>query len=175
MGGDGFAYWYQGVWDPVRMDFLVRDLDAAGVWLRNPSTGLISSITNGPDSWGEQVTVSRDELIEVAGLRATGEVNFQFWLDGDTDVFTRVRRLPGGGAVIEFGLDGMVEAEREHVIRAVDAAMRRFPGECLGLVVDRTGATEEEDWDRIVLDPSTRFEARPRVRVWRREAGSGAG
>ncbi|MFD3484527.1 hypothetical protein [Streptomyces sp. NPDC058665] len=158
---DGFVYWYEGDSNSDPAETLVAALEEAGLSLGNPSTGLVSSITNGPDSWGEQVFLTRGELVEsVAVVRRSGggEVNFQFWLDGETDVFTRVRRPADGDVtVIEFGLDGMDQAQQTEVVEAVRGVMRRRWAECRGFVIDRSGATEDEDWDGIVIDASSRF------------------
>ncbi|WP_329384083.1 hypothetical protein [Streptomyces sp. NBC_01716] len=158
---DGFVYWYEGDSSSDRAETLVAALEEAGLSLGNPSTGLVSAITNGPDSWGEQVFLTREELVEsVAGVRRSGggEVNFQFWLDWETDVFTRVRRPDSGGVtVIEFGLDGMDRPQQNQVVEAVRVVMGERWAECLGFVIDRSGASEEEDWDGIVIDGSSRF------------------
>lgn len=99
-----------------------------------------------------------------------GEVNFQFWLDGETDVFTRVRR-PAGGVVtvVEFGLDGMDDAQQTQVVEAVRVVIGQRWAECLGFVIDRSGATEEEDWDGIVVDASARFTRWPDTFAMRTE------
>ncbi|WP_189108931.1 hypothetical protein [Streptomyces camponoticapitis] len=170
---DGFVHWYEGDSNSDPAESLVGALEEAGLSLGNPSTGLISSITNGPDLWGEQVHTERDELVRsVAAVRLSGggEVNFQFWLDGETDVFTRVRR-PAGGVVtvVEFGLDGMDGAQQTQVVEAVRVAMGQRWAACLGFVIDRSGATEEEDWDGIVVDASARFTSWPDTLAMRAE------
>ena len=49
-------------------------------------------ITNGPESWGEQVFVTEGALLKSAVELSGGELNFQLWITGGLDVFTRIRR-----------------------------------------------------------------------------------
>ncbi|MDX3231063.1 hypothetical protein [Streptomyces sp. ME19-01-6] len=148
---DGFFYWYRQGWGGAAdARKIIGALEASGLQLGNPSTGMITFVTSGPDSWGEQVPTTRDMLIESSALLAAGEVNFQLWLDGESDVFTRIRALEGGAA-LEFGLDGLTAPEQERVIRAVMRALCGERDRCVGFVVDRRGVTEEADWDSIVL------------------------
>ncbi|QLH24266.1 hypothetical protein [Streptomyces sp. Rer75] len=147
---DGFIYWYRQGWGTSDARETIEALEGAGFLLGNPGNGLITLVTNGPDSWGEQMPVARQELIESAGLVAADEVNFQLWLNADTDVFTRIRRGESRSAVLEFGLDGLTVAEREWAIGAVARVLRGDLDHCVGFVVDRRGVTEEEDWDSVV-------------------------
>ncbi|MFF1913375.1 hypothetical protein ACFVYE_17405 [Streptomyces sp. NPDC058239] len=152
---DGFITWYHRGWGSVQASPLLHSLEGHGLALGNPSTGLITSSTNGPLSWGEQASVTREELIAAAGLSAISEVNFQIWLDGGTDVFTRIRRRCNSDvAVLEFGLDGMDKMQQAHVIYVVLSEIRKSRDACMGFIVDHSGATEDEDWDAIVLDAS---------------------
>ncbi|GHJ31557.1 hypothetical protein TPA0910_59900 [Streptomyces hygroscopicus subsp. sporocinereus] len=148
---DGFIYWCRRGWDAVDAGRVIRSCEAAGLQLSNPGTGLVTLIANGPDSWGEQIPTTRENLMDFAGLAAADEVNFQFWLDEETDVFTRVRRIETECAVLEFGLDGLEAPEQERVIGAVVQVLRGDRENCVGFVVDRRGATEEQDWDSVVL------------------------
>ncbi|MDW6059736.1 hypothetical protein SAZ11_19225 [Streptomyces sp. FXJ1.4098] len=147
---DGFVYFYRRQWGATHAGEVIGALEGGGLQLGNPRTGLITLIESGPESWGEQVPATRELLIESAGLLAAGEVNFQFWLNGESDVFTRIRPLKGG-AVLEFGLDGLTAPEQKHVIGAVVRSLCGDRDRCVGFVVDRRGATEEADWDSIVL------------------------
>ena len=158
---DGFFNWYRTGWNPADAERLVHDLDAQGLRIDNPTTGLITQITSGPESWGEQEPVSRAQLVSNAGLSSAGEVNFQLWLSGDTDVFTRVRRLQGGAAVVEFSLDGLTLEEQECAIRAVSREIRAHPTRCIGFVLDRQGATEEVDWDGIIMSGADHLDSWP--------------
>jgi len=147
---DGFIYWYRQGWGASHAQQIIEALEGAGFLLGNPGNDLITLITNGPDSWGEQMPVARQELIESARLVASDEVNFQLWLNADIDVFTRIRRGKSGSAVLEFGLDGLTVAERERAIGAVARVLRDDLDHCVGFIVDRRGVTEEEDWDAVV-------------------------
>lgn len=158
---DGFYYWYRSARHALSAEQLVETLETHGVELANPSTGAISAITNGPESWGEQVPVARPDLFASLALNAAKEENFQLWLDGDTDVFMRFRRLGNETIVVEFGLDGMTAEEKETVIIAVSQAVEADKKETTGLVVDRRGLTEDVDWDGLVTGAVGRLDVWP--------------
>lgn len=164
---DGFFHWYRGAWSADSAKHLVATFEAAGITLANPSTGVITTITNGPESWGEQIPVGRSDLFTGLALRSVDEANFQLWLDGDTDVFTRVRRFdrllkPGGDeVVVEFGLDGMTAKEREAVIHAAWQAVVSDREDTIGFVLDRRGITEDVDWDGLVTGAGVRWDEWP--------------
>ncbi|MCT7351017.1 hypothetical protein N4P33_02330 [Streptomyces sp. 15-116A] len=147
---DGFFYWYSEPHDKRGVERLLHALEAYGVHLAHPTSHAITTITDGPDSWGEQLPVERGELVELLTLTDRPEVNFQLWLNEETDMFTRFRRLGAGRVVIEFGLDGMSPAEQERAIRAASHAVSADRDRTWGLVIDRRGLTEETDWDRVM-------------------------
>jgi hypothetical protein len=147
---DGFFYWYRQTWRPGDAAQVLQAMEQAGIRVANPVTQLVTTLTDGPESWGEQFVTDRDGLIAAADLTSADEVTFRLWLDGDTDLVTRVRRLRGTAAVIEFGLDGLAERQ-EWAVTAIMKAVRGAWSDCLGLVVDRQGRTEEADWDVVVL------------------------
>ncbi|MBZ6114584.1 MULTISPECIES: hypothetical protein [Streptomyces] len=148
---DGFFFWYTEPFARDGVERVLGALETQGVHLAHPESNAITVITNGPDSWGEQLQVSRAELVELLTLRDRAELNFQLWLNDETDMFTRFRRVSDRGLVVEFGLDGMWHAEREAAIRAVSLVVDAERARTFGVVVDRRGLTEEMDWDGLVL------------------------
>jgi hypothetical protein len=144
---DGFFSWYRDVWDGGEAARILKTLDRAGLHLTNSATGLVSLMTNGPDSWGEQVFVSQGQLIEAVGALVDGEVNFQLWISDEADVFTRARRLTGPRVVLEFYLDGLTIAEESEAAGALLRTLDTHRNGCVGFVLDRRGRTEEVDWD----------------------------
>ena len=153
---DGFFHWYRTGWEVGDADRLLQGVVAAGLHLANPATGRISVITNGPDSWGEQVFVSGLDLLKHMALETRTEANYQLWLDPDTDIFTRVRRLSETAVVVEFGLDGMTGPEQDRAVDALTRALRTAGANCFGFVVDRLGVTEELDWDAVMTGAPVR-------------------
>lgn len=167
---DGFFFWYTEPFARDGVERVLGALETQGVHLAHPESNAITVITNGPDSWGEQLQVSRAELVELLTLRDRAELNFQLWLNDETDMFTRFRRVSDRGLVVEFGLDGMWHAEREAAIRAVSLVVDAERARTFGVVVDRRGLTEEMDWDGLVLGRPVgvaewpdRLEVRPEV------------
>lgn len=147
---DGFFSWYRTGWGMDAAGRLLSTAVSAGLHVVNPGNQRVSLITNGPDSWGEQVFVTEHALLEHAALSAGTEVNFQLWLNSECDVFTRVRRLDGEDVVaLEFGLDGMTGEEQEHTVAVLTRMLRGDFADCFGFVVDRRGVSEELDWDGV--------------------------
>ncbi len=169
---DGFYYWYRVAHRGVSAERLVETLEANGVVLANPITGVVTTITNGPESWGEQVPVGRAQLLDSLALHSAAEVNFQLWLNGETDIFTRFRSLGGEITVAEFGLDGMTAAEVETAIFAVSQAVEADRGGTIGLVVDRRGVTEDVDWDGLMTGAATPLYSWPELLAVRPEVAA---
>lgn len=170
---DGFIYWYRTGWEPADAQVLLQTLEAGGLSLGNPVTGRITAITNGPDSWGEQIPVHRFSLAHSAGLTDVEEFNFQLWVNGDADVFTRLRRLRGDIVVAEFGLDGLRVDEREQAVRTIVSAIRSELVRSIGFVVDRLGVAEEVDWDSAVTTGTAQLHAWPDTLAVRPEVTAG--
>lgn len=158
---DGFIYWYRTGWEPADAQVLLQSLGAGELSLSNPATGRITRITNGPDSWGEQVPVDRDSLVNDAGLTDIEEVNFQLWVNSYADVFTRLRRLRGDVVVAEFGLGGLRVDEREQAVRTIVGAIRSELVRSIGFVIDRLGVAEDVDWDSVVIKGAAQLTAWP--------------
>ncbi|MEV5933157.1 hypothetical protein AB0L56_10510 [Streptomyces sp. NPDC052079] len=148
---DGFYYWYSAQQDWEGLEQVLHALATSGVHLAHPASRVVTAITNGPDSWGQQLPMERAALIELLTLTNSTEVNFQLWLNEQTDLFTRFRRLADGRMVVEFGLDGMSRAEQDMAVQAVSHLIDTDRDSTWGMVLDRRGLTEETDWDGVML------------------------
>lgn len=157
---DGFYYWYRQVWDTSRSLQLLDTLDRLGLRTANPATGLVTTLTSGPDSWGEQEPITTRELGPASGLVHGGALSLQLWLDAGTDLYTRFRALPNGGAAIEFGLDGLGEWQ-DRVVDSLSRAVHDSWQETAGYVIDRYGRTEDTEWDGVILDGGERIDGWP--------------
>jgi hypothetical protein len=147
---DGFIHWYLNEWSPRCAQRFVASLREAGIVLANPETKSAAWITNGPESYGEQVFVPAEELVEKLRSLGEGEINFQLWLDATTDVFTRVRKDLTDGVAVELSLDGLTYAEQTHVIAALVDVVDKRTADTAGFVVDRLGVTADVDWEAAV-------------------------
>ncbi|WP_051839007.1 hypothetical protein [Streptomyces sp. NRRL F-5126] len=161
---DGFFLWYRTTWSTQEAAGLLTTLEACGLRTANPATGRVSLITSGPDSYGEQVFTTRDELLRRMADTATddaGEANFQLWADADADVFARVRRPAGGVTSLEFGLDGLDTDQLEHTVAALVRALDAQRDSALGFVIDRLGVSEDVDWDAVLTGGAGRAHPLP--------------
>ncbi len=147
---DGFFYWYRAAWDRDGANRFLRGAVAAGLHVRNPATRRLSVLTNGPESWGEQVFVEEPELLGLTAAPPDGDISFQLWLTSDTDVTSRVRCLGEEAVVLEFDLAGMTLAEQEQTLVALVRVLEADAADAVGFVIDRHGATEDLDWDNVM-------------------------
>ncbi|WBB62087.1 hypothetical protein O7599_05975 [Streptomyces sp. WMMC500] len=90
------------------------------------------------------------DLGPAAGLVHGAALSLQLWVDAGADVYVRFRALVGGGAAVEFGLDGLGD-QLDRVVDALTRAVHDSWQETVGYVIDRYGRTEDTDWDGVVL------------------------
>ncbi|MBV9026656.1 MAG: hypothetical protein JO362_23305 [Streptomycetaceae bacterium] len=158
---DGFFHWYRATWGRDDADRFLRAAAAAGLRLANPETGRPAVLTNGPDSWGEQVFVKESELLDLVAEPPGGDITFQFWLNPETDVLSRVRMLDEGGVVQEFDLDGLSLVEREQALVALVRILETDIADCWGFVIDREGVSQDLDWDGLMAGAASTIVPRP--------------
>lgn len=157
---DGFFYWYISTWNQSTAEEIVGQLDCRGLSIKHQHSGLCSMLTNGPESWGEQFFVTRQQLFGAIARPDETGVEFQFWLDRDTDVITQVAVLDRI-VVLRFGLDGLTEDQLDRATSALTQVTLQHNGTCEGFVLDKLGLTEDEDWDNIVLGANVPVSAGP--------------
>lgn len=156
---DGFIHWYQPTWSPAGVTELVRALTAAGWDLPNPRTGTILTFD------GNAQPIEREDLLNRLALAGTAEMNTHWWLDrSTTDVYYRARRLPVGGVVHEFDLDG-VGNQMPRIERDVFRLVMKQPAMTVGAVFDRGGATQDLDWDPIMAGADAPIDVAPDLLV----------
>ena len=160
--GDGFFFWYREGWNAGDADRIIRYLEGCGLRIRNPDTGNISMITNGPESWGEQVFVTEGALLKSAVELSGGELNFQLWITGGLDVFTRIRRASADSVVLEFDINALDSDDLENAISTF-IRLAVMDEATIGFIADRSGRSEETDWDATMTGASLSMESLPDI------------
>ena len=125
---------------------LESSLTKIRIWLNNPSNGRITELSDE----GDQIEVTRAELNE--SLRCKSVATFQLWLAGDTDIRCSYRHIEENLFVHAYGFDGLDKSEAD---RVAQWALDRFTdqvaeGNAVLLAVDRSGETNDFDWDALV-------------------------
>ena len=142
---DKFAYFYQ----PLKEFDLGRfasEWSAAGVMLFNPSNHLVTSVSED----GSQFRTSLKELQD--SFYTSGPLVLQLWLNDDTDLSCRIRRIEEDTLVEQYGLDGLYLTELKTVIGALIAKFKRKATSQvhdLFLIIDCEGYTIDANWDLL--------------------------
>ena len=149
---DAFAFLY-GLSANFKLGELVADFASKGIVLKNPSSDIVTAISE----YGDQLQKSLDNL--EAELTASKIVSFQFWLDGGTDLYCRLRHLHETRIVEEYALDGLLPQEKERVINVL---VERFKAkaklyDAIFFILDRAGGTVEVAWDDVSISGGYEF------------------
>lgn len=112
----------------------------------------MTAISAEPETIGEQMAVDVPTLLGWLSLYSRGQQSLQLWLDPDTDLYCRVRRVRGQNVAVEFSLDGVSESQAYAVAEEITSLFLEWSERSEALVVDRWGGTADLDWDMILLD-----------------------
>lgn len=160
---DGFLFWYESGWTPQRARDRVAALDAAGMSLAHPETGLMTAVGSAGASPGEQIHIERAELLSRAAVESETDFSFKYWIGVDIDVFCTIERLAADLVVQRFYLDGLTTDQTRFVVGIVADQIRAGAGPTRGLIVDQMGGSANEDWDAIVAGAQERVAVRANV------------
>lgn len=132
--------------------------------LENPSSGMITMLS---EEDGTQIPVRVGQILQLISSRP--ETSFQWWFTDSRDLYCRFR-FAGRSICVEFGLDGLNDAEYDVVCGACTALCRLLidVGAGIGLVVDKRGGTEDAEWDHFFVErhPTALSKALPNVVVF---------
>jgi hypothetical protein len=144
-----FSEIYHNYTDQYDFREFVSYFKSRGLFLEQPSTGLIIQLSEEGDS----IPTSADSISEVINKDKTAA--FQLWLDRRTDVCCRIRLLEGCVSQVYY-LDGLSLVERESVIEMLRDYFRNLvkAGCALLLIVDRRRYPDNFDWDEFALGMS---------------------
>lgn len=140
-----FAYLYYETDYYVEFEEWVSEFQRQGLFLQNPMSKLITALSE----IGTQIVVSKDRLTQAQQIGNT--FSFQWWLDGATDIYTRLRFLDDA-IVEEYGLEGL--GEQLHPISKILRGWFKNQLEdngVMGFVIDKYGITEDFDWDQFFI------------------------
>ncbi len=79
--GAGFFYSYHLGWSRPDVRTLLGDLEAEGLRPAHPVTGRAVLVSLDSASPGSRSPVTREQLLDVAGLRRLPEIGFRLWSD----------------------------------------------------------------------------------------------
>ncbi|MEV6163295.1 hypothetical protein AB0L71_15440 [Streptomyces sp. NPDC052052] len=166
---NGFFYSYHLGWSRPDAESLIGDLDAAGLRLGHPITRKVTLLGPGRDPLGSSSSVTREQLVLLAGLQRVDSVDFALWMGSGSAVPARVRRTADGVVALEFGFGWLTDGEQEVAEWAIREAIGRPSVLCIGFVVDREGASAATDWSGVVANGTTCFDSWPDTLAVREE------
>jgi hypothetical protein len=139
---DGYCYIaMRGV--GMRLEVLEASLHSFGLVLANPWNGAITVF--GED--GSQLRVSREWVRDNVARAST--INLQFWFSSSSDLLISIRSAAKKFIVLDCGLDGKDQMEREKVCAWAEKQFLQpdLDGPAALLIIDLLGITEPLGWD----------------------------
>ena len=143
----GYIYCYLGNATAPDLDSFERLFSSIELSLENPETKQVFALS----PTGEQVVVTREDIASQLAMKA--DVNVQWWFGRFEDIYCGFHTdTVNGRWRVTFRLDGI---DHEPASAVVERLLAYFKSHCAGddavaLVVDKSGALEETDWDAVV-------------------------
>ncbi|MFP8960854.1 hypothetical protein ACLIYP_09865 [Streptomyces nanhaiensis] len=157
---DAYIAWYRTRTTESGFLALADEFQRSGISIRHPNLG--TGILLNAD--GDQVRMSVERIAELVGL-AVACLNVEWWLTADVDVTCRFTYEPLGGECQTYYLDGLSADEVACVEEVILRQVSRQPELTDALIVDRSGASAEVDWDEQVLGGPTELTVSPDLMI----------
>lgn len=140
----GFIHWYENGWSTARADRTVARIESLGLALPDPQT-------------------QRAGLLERLALTESAAVDVEYWLDAETALYCRFRRVSEEVVAQEFDLDGLSTVEQHQLVTGIIELFNEDATNTVGFVVDRSGGSQDVEWDDVVLGHPKIVTVRPDV------------
>ncbi|AHH93486.1 hypothetical protein GCM10010174_31690 [Kutzneria viridogrisea] len=139
----GFIHWYENGWSADRAARTVARIESLGLSLSEDT--------------------DRNALLGRLSLTEITRLDVEFWLDADTALYGRFRRVGGDVVAQEFDLDGLSSVEQNQLVQGIAELFGEDADNTVGFVVDRSGCSEDVEWDEVVLGHPKIVTVRPDV------------
>lgn len=143
---DGFVRWYRESAATSVFSEQVALFAEYGLLLPHPVRGEAFVV----DVEGEDVPMRQEELGRLLGMRIA-PLTMNWWFSADNNVIDEIVYEPLGCEIQTLWLDGLAPDEVVLVEAAVTAATRHLAVPTRAVIVDRSGVSDPEDWDSVVL------------------------
>ncbi|QUQ69887.1 hypothetical protein [Kutzneria sp. CA-103260] len=128
----GFIHWYENGWSAARADRTVARIESLGLTLSDPQQ-------------------QRAGLLQRLALTDCAAVDVEYWLDEETALYCRFRRVGEDVVAQEFDLDGLSTVEQQQLVAGIVELFSEDAANTVGFVVDRSGSSQDVEWDDVVL------------------------
>lgn len=140
----GFIHWYENGWSAARAGRTVARVESLGLTLSDPGT-------------------ERSALLTRLSLIEATSIDLEYWLDEETALYCRFRRVSQEVVAQEFDLDGLSAVEQHQLVRGIAELFGEDSTNTVGFVVDRSGCSQDVEWDEVVLGHPKIVTVRPDV------------
>jgi hypothetical protein len=138
----GFIHWYENGWSAARADRTVARIESLGLTLSDPQQ-------------------QRADLLERLALTDRAAADVEYWLDEETALYCRFRRVSEDVVAQEFDLDGLSTVEQHQLVTGIVELFNEDAANTVGFVVDRSGNSQDVEWDDVVLGQPRIVTVRP--------------
>ncbi|NEB73901.1 hypothetical protein G3I40_01400 [Streptomyces sp. SID14478] len=146
----GFFSWYRTAFTRASAQRVFDELAASGLFAQHPLTKHIFGFRDTARGAREPLVGGAHTLLSALASDEYRNVEFQSWMGRDECLAVSVRRLDSATQKLTFRISDISAPDREEAVAALVRTLDQDPDHCLGFVIDRTGVSAAEDWDRIL-------------------------
>ncbi|MCH0561415.1 hypothetical protein [Streptomyces sp. MUM 16J] len=157
----GFFTWYVPKLSGARARGLLTRMENAGLCAVHPLTNALFGFRETPTGEREPLTGDVDALAAALAEDRYSRIEFACWRGYDRSLTAIVRRTDETTQSITLRLTDIPESGREETVAALVRTLDQDTADCRGFVIDRTGVSAAQDWDRIVTGVGARFTTWP--------------
>ncbi|MCX4641475.1 hypothetical protein [Streptomyces sp. NBC_01446] len=158
---DGFFTWYQPPLTTATSQALLNSLEVSGLSAVHPLSDALFGFCETREGKREPLTGGTENLLSALTDEQYRAIEFACWMGYDQHLATTVEHVDDATQKLTFQLTEIPEPDREEAVAALVRTLDQNPENCLGFVIDRTGTTRVQDWDRVLLDPADPVTAWP--------------
>ena len=157
----GFFTWYVPNLDSTRAHHLLTRLDNAGLSAVHPLTNALFGFRETPTGNREPRMGDGTALAVALADDRYSKAEFTCWKGYDQSLTGIVRRTDETTQSITMHLTDVPVPDREEAVAALVRTLDQDAAECRGFVIDRTGVSASQDWDRILTGNGAHFTVWP--------------
>ncbi|NED11579.1 hypothetical protein [Streptomyces sp. SID9124] len=157
----GFFTWYVPKLNGARARQLLTHLENAGLSAVHPLTNALFGFRETPAGNRDPLMGDGAALASALSDDRCSRVEFTCWKGYDQSLTCVVRRTDETTQSITLRLSDVPALDREEAVAALVHTLDQNAAECFGFVIDRTGASASQDWDRILVGSGGHFTVWP--------------
>ncbi|WP_019073322.1 hypothetical protein [Streptomyces hokutonensis] len=157
----GFFTWYVPKLDGRRARRLLTQLENAGLSAVHPLTNALFGFRETPVGNREPLMGDGTALAAALADDRYSKTEFACWKGYDQSLTGIVRRTDETTQSITLRLTDVPVSDREEAVAALVRMLDQDAAECSGFVIDRTGVSASQDWDRILTGTGGHFTVWP--------------